>query len=70
MVRNLLIRRKKRFMNDNDLENIDTLRALLGDSRVLDELLRYLPEEDVDEFIRNLMVDFDIERLYSDEDDF
>lgn len=57
-------------MNDNDLENIDTLRALLGDSRVLDELLRYLPEEDVDEFIRNLMVDFDIERLYSDEDDF
>lgn len=59
-------------MNDNDLENIDTLRVLLGDSRVLDELLRYLPEEDVDEFIRNLMLDFDIERLYSDEneDDF
>ena len=53
-------------MTREELENIETLRELTSDTDVLEALIQWLPTDNMNEFIKDFINDYDLEIQYID----
>ena len=48
-------------MKKEELRNIDTLREFASDAQLLDELIYWLPADELNQFIEDYIKDYDLE---------
>lgn len=56
-------------MTKEELRNIDTLRDLTSDTKLLEALIYWLPTDELNEFIEDYIKDYDLEYQFLEEED-